>query len=258
MWWFLCRPLWVEGKIVSTPLCHERSVQAYASLTSPADAANALTILAASRVAVVGCGGLGGYVTDLLARAGIGMLRLVDGDVFSESNLNRQLLCTHDTLGQSKVEVARKHVLRINPAASVECHPFFATAETFPALVQSMNLVVDALDSIPHRRALCDAASACGVPVVHGAIAGFLGHATTIFPHESTLDRLYPPLETAPLQDETGVAPPLPALIASVQVAEVLKYLLGQHTSMLRGTLFLCDLGAPYCGIVPLAKQTVE
>lgn len=254
MWWFLYRPQWVEGKAVNIPLCHERSVPAYASLTNAADAANALTTLAASRVAVVGCGGLGGYATDLLARAGIGMLRLVDGDVFSESNLNRQLLCTHDTLGQSKVDVACRHVLRINPSAIVECHRSFATAETFPALVQSMNIVVDALDSIPHRRALCAAASACGVPVVHGAIAGFLGHATTIFPHESTIERLYPQLETPPLQDETGVAPPLPALIASVQVAEVLKYLLGQHAAMLRSKLFICDLGAPYCGIVQLAK----
>lgn len=237
---------------------HARSLAAYAGHPVDLSPDQALRRLAGARVVVLGCGGLGGHVIDLLARSGIGTLRLVDDDVFTGTNLNRQLLCTTKSLGRPKALAAFEHVRLVNPEIAVDTRMVRATAANMDTLLAGMDLVVDALDSIPARFLLARAAGDAGIPLMHGAVAGFLGHATTIFPHETTLHSLYPDPDACPLQDETGVAPPLPALVASVQAGEVLKFVLGHHGGLLRGKLWLCDLAAPYMGIHPLEHFKIE
>ena len=103
------------------------------------------------RILVVGCGGLGGHIIDQLARIGVGFLRVVDGDVFEESNLNRQLLSRIPLLGVSKARAAADHVSRINPDMTVEAVEVFMTRQKVHALIEGCDIVLDALDNIPTK-----------------------------------------------------------------------------------------------------------
>ena len=124
-------------------------------------------VLRNKRVLVVGCGGLGGHLIDLMARIGIGGILAVDGDVFEPSNLNRQLLSEVPLLGTGKAAAAAARVARVNPDVAVEAVETFLTEENAADLISGCDAVVDALDSIPARNALSRRASvqicdACG------------------------------------------------------------------------------------------------
>lgn len=120
-----------------------------------------------SRVAVFGLGGVGGYVAEALARSGVGALELVDHDTISESNLNRQLLALHSTVGMAKAEAARLRVLDINPQAQVVARQEFYgpdTAQNFD--FTQYDYVVDAIDTVTGKLALIAAAKQAGVPIL--------------------------------------------------------------------------------------------
>lgn len=127
----------------------------------------ALERLAASRVAVFGLGGVGGYVVEALARGGIGALDLIDNDIVDITNLNRQIIATHDTLGRSKVEVASERVRAINPECRVVTHECFylpENADTFDFTVY--DYVVDAVDTVTAKLQLAQAAQDADVPFI--------------------------------------------------------------------------------------------
>jgi molybdopterin/thiamine biosynthesis adenylyltransferase len=181
-----------------------------------------------SRVAVIGCGGLGGYAIEQLARLGVGRLVVIDPDRFEEHNLNRQLLSSLADLGKAKVEVAVARVAAINPAVAVEARPVALGAANGAGLLAGVDVVIDALDSIPVRRELAAVCEALGVPLVHGAIGGWYGHVATQFPGERTIEQLYgDSTETKGMEVELGNPSFTPAVIASLQVAEACKVLLG-------------------------------
>lgn len=120
-----------------------------------------------SRVAVFGVGGVGGYVVEALARSGVGELDLIDNDVVSRSNINRQIIATEDTIGRRKVEVMRERVLSVNPEAKVHIYPCFylpETAEQFDFSVWSY--VVDAVDTVTAKLDIVCRAQKAGVPVL--------------------------------------------------------------------------------------------
>ncbi len=120
-----------------------------------------------ARVALFGLGGVGGYALEALARAGVGHLALFDNDVFSETNLNRQLLATRDTLGLSKVEVARDRVRAIDPSIEVETFPLFFLPENGDTIDFSrFSYVIDAIDTVAGKLALIQAAQARKVPII--------------------------------------------------------------------------------------------
>ncbi|MGI6129672.1 MAG: molybdopterin-guanine dinucleotide biosynthesis protein B [bacterium] len=200
-----------------------------------------LTLLK-STVAVIGCGGLGGLVVDLLARMGVGTLILVDDDVFEDNNLNRQVLCTEADLGQPKVAVAYERVLAVNPAVDVRCFQQRLGSENARAMLQGAHVVVDALDNLPSRFELERAAHEQGIPLVHGAIAGFLGQVMTIYPGDPGLRDIYGELGSRQrgIEVEMGNPAATPAVIASMQVQEVTKVLTGVGEP-LRGRLFYID-----------------
>ena len=127
----------------------------------------ALTRLQSARVAVFGLGGVGGYVVEALARSGVGSLDLIDSDTVSESNLNRQILATHATLGMLKVDAARQRVLDINPACNVRTYPIFYTPDTADQFdFTQYDYIVDAIDTVTGKLALVERAKAAGTPII--------------------------------------------------------------------------------------------
>lgn len=195
-----------------------------------------------SCVAVIGCGGLGGYVVEELARLGVGRIVVVDPDVFEEHNLNRQLFSSPANLGQVKVTAAARRVADINPAVTLVAHHTAFSPENGADLLAGCQLAVDALDSIPVRLELADVCTTLNIPLVHGAIAGWFGHVSTQFPGEDTLKTIYRSWKSGKGVEETLGNPSFtPALVASLEVAEVCKILLG-HGRPLRGRQLIIDL----------------
>jgi molybdopterin-synthase adenylyltransferase len=189
--------------------------------------------LAESQVAVVGAGGLGGQVILLLARIGVGRLIVVDYDRFDETNLNRQALCTQEVLQTSKSSAAAQAVASINPGITVVPHRVRISASLVDPILVGADVIVDALDNVPDRLLLQEAARRLGVPLVHGALAGFEGRIMTVYPGDPGLTQLYDPAETAEVDPERpeallGVPAVTAAVIGSFQAMEVLKILLNR------------------------------
>ena len=194
-----------------------------------------------STVAVVGLGGLGGNVVEGLARMGVGRLIIVDGDVFLDHNLNRQILCSEDDLGLSKAEVTRAKIAQINAAVEVIAHPEEATRENSPRLLEGAEVVVDALDRLPSRLMLQEATQKMGIPMVHGAIAGYVGQVMTIFPEDGGLRALYGggSVPQQGIEVQLGCPAATPMMVAAWQVQEALKILLGQGQLLRHKMLFM-------------------
>ncbi len=127
----------------------------------------ALQKLKASRVAVFGIGGVGGYVVEALARSGVGEMHLIDADTVSISNMNRQIIATEETLGKYKTYAARERILSINPKARVICHNMFFSEETEGQLdFRSYDYIVDAIDSVTSKIRLVIKAQESGTPII--------------------------------------------------------------------------------------------
>jgi molybdopterin/thiamine biosynthesis adenylyltransferase len=199
--------------------------------------------LLGSRAAVVGLGGLGGTVVEILARIGVGALTLIDGDGFEESNLNRQLLSTVETLGAGKAEEAGRRVRAVNPAVDLTIHGDFFTPQD-AGFFEGADLVVDCLDTITARFDLESAAKAASKPLVSAAVAGAAGHVTTVFPEDPGLAAIYgQPGDSARKgsEAELGCLPQAVVLLASMEASEAIKVLLGKG-ALLRNRLLLVDL----------------
>lgn len=133
----------------------------------------AMEILKNARVAVFGIGGVGGYVTEALARSGVGALDLTDKDRVCLSNLNRQIIATHKSIGKYKTDVMRERILDINPEAEVRTHECFYLPETKGEFdFSSYSYVVDAVDTVTAKLSLAEEAKAAGVPMISSMGAG--------------------------------------------------------------------------------------
>lgn len=127
----------------------------------------ALAKLKNSRVMVFGVGGVGGYVCEALARAGIGGITLVDNDTVSESNINRQIIALTSTVGQLKTDVMKKRILDINPDADVITHNIFVLPENIDEFdFKGYDYIVDAIDTVSGKLAIIEKAYSSGVPVI--------------------------------------------------------------------------------------------
>jgi molybdopterin/thiamine biosynthesis adenylyltransferase len=197
-----------------------------------------------SHAGVVGLGGLGGTVTEILARMGVGRLTLIDGDRFEDSNLNRQLLSSPANLTQPKAEAAAQRVRRINPSTDVTMHACFLTEQNAAVLLTGCDVVVDCLDNLRTRFDVEDACRLIGCPMVSAAVAGASGHITVIFPQDRGLRLVYGEPQSLPLkgaETSLGTVPYSVAFLASLECAEVAKVLLGRG-SLLRDKLLVADL----------------
>ena len=203
----------------------------------PALTRAACEVLRQKRILVVGCGGLGGHIIDQLARIGVGFLRVVDGDVFEASNLNRQLLSSVPLLGISKAKAAADHIARVNPDVAAEAVEEFLTKDNAAALIAGCDVVMDALDNIESRKLLSAACEQANIPYIYGAIQGWVAQAAISMPGDHLINTLYP--EETEITDKS-VLSFTPALCASMQTALCVKWLLGR--SVETGTIYYFDL----------------
>ena len=133
-----------------------------------------------ARVAVFGVGGVGGYAVEALARSGVGTLDLFDDDRVAVSNINRQIIATHDTVGQYKVDAAAQRIHAINPDAVVNTHKVFYLPQTAEDIDLSVyDYIIDAIDTVAGKIALAVAAEAAHVPLISCMGAGNKLDATT-------------------------------------------------------------------------------
>lgn len=129
--------------------------------------------LRSAHVAVFGLGGVGSYTVEALARTGVGSLTLIDSDVYTPSNLNRQLFATEKTLGVPKVDAAKERVLEIDATLTVYTKNLFVTPENLGTFdLGAFDYIVDAIDTVSAKIALIQAAHACGVPIISAMGAG--------------------------------------------------------------------------------------
>jgi molybdopterin/thiamine biosynthesis adenylyltransferase len=196
--------------------------------------------LCESRVLVCGCGGLGGVIIQLLARAGVGFLRLVDPDVFVTSNLNRQWMSDITVIGMAKAEVATQRVRSINPFVEVEARTCSLDERNAPRLLQNMHLALDALDNLAARFTLAEGARNLRIPFIHGAVAGWWGQISTFPPlSEHSLEAVYGKRRTRdPAEEAMGVLGPAASVIGSLQAMEAVRVLTGRQPAYAGHLLF--------------------
>jgi molybdopterin/thiamine biosynthesis adenylyltransferase len=205
------------------------------------------------KVCVIGCGGLGGYVIEMLGRIGIGSITAVDYDEFDETNLNRQILANTTTLGRNKAMVSCERMKKVNP--EITLYPVEEMFDNYNGdrIIWGHDLVVDALDDSGTKRLLGRLCSDQGIPLVHGAIGGWYGQVTTIFPGDETMELLYKDSNNPGIEKKLGNPSFTPALVAAAQVAEVMKVLLKKE-GILRNKILYVDLLNMDFDVVELKK----
>lgn len=187
-------------------------------------------LLAQKRVVIIGCGGLGGYLLEQLGRLGVGFIRVVDPDLFEESNLNRQLLSSNLNLGKPKALAAKHRMLAVNPLVEVDAIQERLTADNATDLLAGCDLVLDALDNIPDRFILQQAAKTAQIPLVHGALAGWQGQVCLVLPGQDLLSLIYgESKEFSGEERETGTLAFTVGLTASLMAAICLQTLLNKE-----------------------------
>lgn len=198
-----------------------------------------------STVAVVGAGGLGNTAIELLARQGIGHLIIIDHDRFTEQNLNRQIMSTEGNVNKCKVTVAVRRVKEINSATEATAFRRKLTGDNAQSLLSGTQVVVDGLDNLSSRLVVERASRQLKIPYVCASIGGFYGQLMTIFPEDVGLSSLYGSASnTVPeqgIETRTGNPPATVAMIAALQVQEVVKIVTGVGIPI-RNRVLLVDI----------------
>lgn len=205
-----------------------------------------------SRVAIIGCGALGGYVALLLARIGVGSLVLCDDDIFEETNLNRQLFCNEASLGRPKVAVAEEQLLSTASHLLLTTFNERATRKSLPYILTGAHALVDCVDSVGARIIMDEAAVNLGIPYIHGALVGVEGFAGVSFATEGLgLVRSLYGCDTTMNDDahviaEMGLFPSTPSCIASLQALFTVQTLLAALSGETpQNRLVHLDMGVP-------------
>lgn len=224
---------------------------------------------------LIGAGGLGSPLAQYLAAAGVGTLGLVDDDVVSASNLQRQILYTTDDVGAPKVEVAQRRLQAMNPDVEVRGHRTHLRSDNAMAILRDYDLVIDGTDNFPTRYLVNDACVLLEKPNVYGAIYRFEGQATVFDAAQGPCYRCLfpepPPPGSVPSCAEGGVLGVLPGIIALIQATEAVKYLTGLGESLvgrllqydaldMRFTEFRLqkDPECPVCGSAPTIRELID
>lgn len=194
-------------------------------------------LLLEKKILVAGCGGLGGYIIDMLLRVGVGAIIAADGDAFEPSNLNRQLMSDVNSLGKSKAEAAADYARRVNPVVRFRPEPVFIDADNALKLIEGCDAVIDGLDNIRSRRIVAAACGELGIPMIYGAIRGWTAQCGIVLPGDGMIDRLYP--DSIDLTDKSSL-PCTAALCAAMQTALCIKLLCGKELEP--GKLYMADL----------------
>lgn len=195
-------------------------------------------LLASSTVAIVGCGGLGGYMAEEFTRIGVGHLILIDGDKIDVTNLNRQLIATEQNLGQWKVVAAQERLKIVNSTTLVTVYKEWFDLSKKDALLNGAHVVCDALDSITCRIELERACHELSLPLVFASIAGWYGMIGISYPGDQRVARLLGQ-GTRGIENKWGNPAFTPAVLASLSVAEAVKILIGRPVALRRSWLHI-------------------
>jgi sulfur-carrier protein adenylyltransferase/sulfurtransferase len=198
-----------------------------------------------SRILLIGAGGLGSPASLYLAAAGVGRLGIIDADIVDETNLQRQIAHSLETLGTPKVDSAKRAINGLNPDVEVVGYRERLTSENIDRILDDgWDIIVDGADNFPTRYLVDDASVWRGIPVVHGSIYRFEGQVTVFKPHEGPCYRCLfpepPPPELAPSCAEGGVLGVLPGIVGTLQTNEAIK-LAAEIGEPLVGRLLLLD-----------------
>ena len=188
-----------------------------------------------AKICVVGTGGLGHPIISRLATMGVGTLRIVDRDVIELSNLHRQMMFDEDDVGQVKVEVAAKKLQKLNPDCKIEALAISVNDYTALEVVESCDVVIDALDSVNARYALNKACVQFEIPFVTGAAVGTSGQVFTVIPKKSACYYcMFPSLDedSMPTCSIEGVHPPILSIVGAIEVSEAVKIILGKTPNL--------------------------
>lgn len=201
---------------------------------------------------IAGCGGLGGFVAEMLSRIGIGKLVLCDFDIFTDSNYNRQVFCIGRTMGKNKAE-AIAELFREDRRCEVEAHAVRINAFNGPSLIEGCDVVIDALDNMRARYDLQFACKKAGIPMVTGGVSHWHGHVSTIFPGEDSLRKIF---GRSKQEHKPSVVCFAAGVIGCNQAAEAVKVLLGRPG--LHGRLLIVDLLGMMARVLPLNTQNKD
>lgn len=205
--------------------------------------------LLSSTAALVGLGGLGGGLLENLVRAGVGTIVAADGDVFEETNLNRQLLSDCAAVGVAKAAMAATRAAMVNPAVDFTARAAFCDAAGMAELLAGADVAVDALGGLADRPALARAAGERGIPLVTAAVAGYTVIVATALPHGPSPLALFGAGSGTPAEDVLGCPSPAVMTAAGLQAAEVIRLLAGRPPA-LAGKALLLDLETMCCDTV--------
>lgn len=207
--------------------------------------------LKAARALVVGAGGLGAPVLQYLAAAGVGTLRIIDDDVVSVSNLQRQVVHDSDQVGVAKVESAKAALERINPHVAIEVHNTRITPDNAAELLDGCTVAIDGSDNFATRYVMADACETARVPLITAAVNRFDGSITLLKPWEKDADGIQNPgyrdlFPNQPLENavstcaEAGVLGAMTGLMGSLQAMEAIKEIVGAGENLI-GKLLMVD-----------------
>jgi molybdopterin/thiamine biosynthesis adenylyltransferase len=202
--------------------------------------------LGGATAAIVGCGALGTVQASLLARAGLGTIRLIDRDYVEESNLQRQLLYTETDACQAlpKAEAARRHLLEANSGIRIETYVSDLNPENADDLLAGAGVILDGTDNFETRLLINDYSVREGIPWIYGAAVASYGIAMPVMPGDSACFRCVypePPAGAQPTCETAGVLGPVTSVIGSIQAMEAMKILSGRPSAV-RRRIFTADL----------------
>ena len=213
----------------------------------------------ASRVLLIGAGGLGAPAALYLAAAGVGTIGLIDDDNVDVSNLQRQVIHATAAVGRPKVDSAAEAIRALNPDVEVVAHRTRLTADNARGLLGGWDVVIDGTDNFPTRYLVNDAAVMLGLPLVHGAVLGFNGQVGVFDARRGPCYRCLhpapPPAGSVPSCAEAGVLGVLPGIIGTMQAAEALKLVIGGGQPLLGRLAMLDAWGGAHLREIPVAKN---
>ncbi len=196
-----------------------------------------------SKVLVIGAGGLGSPVLIYLAAAGIGTIGIVDNDVVSLSNLQRQILYQHQEVGLSKVEQAKQRLINLNPDIKIHTYNTIFSDKNALEIAEGYDMIVDCTDNYASRYLIDDISQQLNIPMIYGSISKFTGQVA-IFNYQGSKSYrdlfAEPPKEDMSDPSRLGVIGTLPGIVGSIQANEVVKLILGFQDNLVQ-KLFLID-----------------
>jgi len=196
-----------------------------------------LGVLESKKVAVIGCGGLGGYVLEMLARFGVGEITVVDDDIVDAENLNRQVMSGAASVGKYKVNESVLWIKQVNPFIYVKGVIERINKDNAIKILSDVDMVLDCVDNVETKFVLQSACEQLNIPLIHGAAEEWTGQVCTIFPKDRTLDKVY----QGEMKNYKLKKPSLiPAAVASCQVAECIKFFL-EKGELLRSKIMFID-----------------